>query len=45
MDTREQAPSSDVTAAHEALTDHRWDDAFELLSKADTKSPLPDKLF
>jgi hypothetical protein len=26
----------DVTAAHEALTDHRWDDAFELLSKLGT---------
>jgi class 3 adenylate cyclase len=40
MDTREQAPSSDVTAAHQALTDHRWNDAFELLSKADAEGRL-----
>jgi class 3 adenylate cyclase len=45
METREIGGSPSVDAARVALEDHRWKDAFDLLSEADRESPLePDDL-
>ena len=45
METREHPQPSELNAAREALEEHRWSAAFELLSTADAKSPLePEQL-
>ncbi|MFL5736824.1 MAG: hypothetical protein ACJ76P_05750 [Actinomycetota bacterium] len=41
METREHPQPSELTAAQQALADHRWNDAFDLLSSADAENPLP----
>jgi class 3 adenylate cyclase len=40
MVTKQREGSSSLSAAHEALAEHRWEEAFDLLSRADREADL-----